>query len=122
MKQLCQDKNIIITKADKGNITVVMNATDYEKKVREHLNTGPYQKIKPTKSPSALNKLKAETSRLIEFIKDSLGTSLWFSLAPKRCNRCRFYGLPKLHKTDISLRPVVDFTNSPTYNLAKYIS
>ncbi|XP_055714925.1 uncharacterized protein LOC129809142 [Phlebotomus papatasi] len=34
----------------------------------------------------------------------------------------RIYGLPKIHKQGIPLRPVVSFVGSPTYNLAKFIS
>src|SRR5690606_5479908 len=33
----------------------------------------------------------------------------------------RLYGLPKLHKEGILLRPIVDFPTSPLYGLAKYL-
>ena len=31
------------------------------------------------------------------------------------------YGLPKLHKPGVPLRPIVSFVNSPSYNLSKYL-
>lgn len=31
------------------------------------------------------------------------------------------YGLPKVHKPDISLRPIVSFLNSPVYALFKHL-
>ena len=34
----------------------------------------------------------------------------------------RFYGLPKVHKVSVPLRPIVSFINSPTYNLSKCLS
>lgn len=34
----------------------------------------------------------------------------------------RIYGLPKLHKEGISLRPIVSYLNSPTYHTMLYIS
>ena len=34
----------------------------------------------------------------------------------------RFYGLPKIHKASVPLRPIVSFINSPTYNLSKFLS
>ncbi|VDP98737.1 unnamed protein product [Trichobilharzia regenti] len=41
-RNLKKDNSIVITKADKGNITVmIMNRTDYEKKAIEHLSEGP---------------------------------------------------------------------------------
>lgn len=39
-----------------------------------------------------------------------------------RANNPSFYGLPKIHKTDIPLTPVVDYINSPTYNLSRYLA
>ncbi|VDQ02957.1 unnamed protein product [Trichobilharzia regenti] len=50
LRQLQQDKSIVITRADKGNITVVMNSADYEKKAIDHLNDGPYEKFNANKS------------------------------------------------------------------------
>ena len=34
----------------------------------------------------------------------------------------RFYGLPKVHKVSVPLRPIVSFINWPTYNLSKFLS
>ena len=34
----------------------------------------------------------------------------------------RFYGLPKIHKVSVPLRPIVSFINLPTYNLSKFLS
>lgn len=39
------DHNIIITKSDKGNSTVIMNRQDYDSKVTELIESGPYTKI-----------------------------------------------------------------------------
>ena len=37
-------------------------------------------------------------------------------------NPSRIYGLPKLHKTDIPLRPIVSGIGSYTHKLPKYLS
>ena len=34
----------------------------------------------------------------------------------------RLYGLPKIHKPDIPLRPIVSFMSSPTYALSKFLA
>ena len=34
----------------------------------------------------------------------------------------RLYGLPKIHKSGIPLRPIVSFVNSPTYNVSRYLA
>ncbi|KAA3671515.1 uncharacterized protein DEA37_0001512 [Paragonimus westermani] len=43
-------------------------------------------------------------------------------LSPKSNRSSRFYGLPTVYKTEIPIRPIVDYTTSPTYKLAKFIS
>ena len=34
----------------------------------------------------------------------------------------KLYGLPKLHKPNIPMRPIVSFCGSPTYPLSKYLT
>ena len=34
----------------------------------------------------------------------------------------KFYGLPKIHKENIPLRPIVSLPGSPTYELSKYLA
>ena len=34
----------------------------------------------------------------------------------------RLYGLPKIHKEGVPLRPIVSFVNSPTYNVSRYLA
>ena len=53
----------------------------------------------------------------------------WHTLnASKRRLNCslpqppKLYGLPKLHKPDIPMRPIVSFCGSPTYQLSKYLT
>ena len=33
----------------------------------------------------------------------------------------KIYGLPKVHKVNLPLRPIVAFVGSPTYNLSKFL-
>jgi len=47
--------------------------------------------------------------------------NLWRRLNPKTNIALRIYGRPTVHKEGIHLRPIVDFTNSPSYNLAVYL-
>ncbi len=45
-----------------------------------------------------------------------------YKLNPKS-NICpRIYGLPKIHKEGIPLRPIVDFMGSPTYEWARHLA
>lgn len=33
----------------------------------------------------------------------------------------KFYGLPKLHKADVPLRPITSFVKAPTYYLSRFL-
>ena len=57
IKTLQNNKNLVITEADKGNCTVVMNAADYDRKIEELLqDEGTYKcsNTDPTKRTEKL--------------------------------------------------------------------
>ena len=68
--------------------------------------------------------------KLSAFGKSGCSTLLFYSLEYVRY--CRFssqqkmptpfYGLPKIHKDGIPVRPIVSFTGTPLYELSKYIA
>lgn len=74
-------------------------------------NTKELKKRKPT--------LKWIKRGLKGGLKDKLGNSLWFSLSPKLIG---LGDLPKIGKTDISIRFIVDFTTYAGHMLDKLIS
>ena len=47
---------------------------------------------------------------------------LFDRLKPSNTKAPRFYGLPKIHKPDMPLRPIVSTIGSPTYSLAKFVT
>jgi hypothetical protein len=107
LRGLRWNKNITILKVDKGNATVVLNTLDYVEKMMDHLtNNGSYKKLE--KDPS--NKVIKEVSRVIN--ESSLDEVLKKKLTPKNCLVPRIYGLPKIHKDNIPLRPIVNTIGS----------
>jgi hypothetical protein len=79
LRNLRNNENIVILKADKGGATVVMNTMDYNTKMIEHLTTtGSYKKL---------------DNNLDERMKKRLTPS--FLITP------RIYGLPKMHKEGV---------------------
>ena len=122
LKQLQQDKTITILKSDKGNATVVMDKNDYEEKMLMLLADNKTDeridsKVNPLKSiEKELNKL------LWQFVKEEKITSPVYSML--KCIEGvtpKIYGLPKVHKVNLPLRPTVAFVGSPTYNLSKFL-
>ncbi|CAH8450356.1 unnamed protein product [Heterobilharzia americana] len=121
LNNLRKDNSIVIAKSDKGNSTVVMDKSDYLKKMDEHIQTGPYEEIKKP-IDTVMNKIKKSTTDLIRRLKPSLGKSEWFTLMPKTNNPSRIYGTIKVHKAGYPIRPIVDFRNTPTYEISKYLA
>ena len=119
LHSLREDNSIIILPADKGRSTVILNKQDYINKCQDHLNNGPYTKI--PKDPTESVKKKA--TQKLSLLKDAgkIDQQPYFKLKPTDSQAPRFYGLPKIHKPAAPIRPIVSYTNSPLYQLSRYI-
>lgn len=121
MKRLQNNKAIVILPADKGNATVVMNRNDYVSKMTEHLeDETTYSKIDrdPTrKTESELQKLLTDVFKFVPPEKKHLYNRLLCHTGSAPA----IYGLPKIHKPNVPLRPIVDYTRSPLHSLSGYL-
>lgn len=124
-KFIAQNEQIVIIKADKGNKTIIMNKSDYNRAMEKLLSDGnTYKKTKrnPTtrieKKVNDMIKYWRLTNRINDEQEKYLQTHN--SIAPA------IYGLGKLHKLKIGeplpMRPVVSTIQSPTYKISKEIS
>lgn len=99
---------LVISNADKGNITVIMNKNKYKNKILELLNdTNTYKIINtdPTQAIQNLNNNLIDDWLKREIIKKNLAIEL-------KCTNglaLKFYGLLKIHKSDCPMRPVTSF-------------
>jgi predicted GIY-YIG superfamily endonuclease len=93
-----------------------MNQEDYITKMNEHLLCGSYIKI--PKNP--IKKIIREVKKAIN--NSNLDEKTKKRLLPTNEITPRIYGLPKIHKEGIPLRPIVNTIGSPTYELAKYVA
>ena len=121
LNRLKTDENIVILPADKGRVTAVMDKTDYYDKMVTLVNDKQtYEELKRDPTPTLQRKLN---SKLLDLKKTDV-------IDIQRYNRLRchvpqppkLYGLPKLHKPNIPMRPIVSFCGSPTYELPKYLT
>ncbi len=53
--------------------------------------------------------------------KNYLKRNQRLKLSPQNSILPQIYGLPKIHKENVPLRPIVSAIGSPTHNLAKFI-
>ena len=121
-KTLREDQRIIITKADKGNASVVLSKSDYIEKMRQHISEGPYTEVLNKRSSTLMKSSKDVVGRFLRTVKDNLGQVGWYSLYPKTNITPRLYGLPKIHKPEVPIRPIVDGIGSPPHELARYLA
>ena len=121
LSKLKKNDSIIILPADKGNATVVMDRDSYKEKINDLLDDDEtYTKLKrdPTKKieRSICERLKSAERN------GEIDSKLKSKLSPQNSYIPQFYGLPKLHKPNIPLRPIVSSIGSPTYNLSKELA
>ena len=108
----------MISKADKGNITVALDKSDYEERLLNMLeNNTTYQQLQKDPTPNTEKTVNEFVSQLAADNKITKIQS--YRLKSSNGRAPVLYGLPKLHKENTLLRPIVSFTGSPTYNLSK---
>ena len=108
LKSLRKDESIIVKPSDKGKGLVLLNKDDYVTKAQTVTST--YQKLKgdPTR------KTEAETKRIIKTrLQDKVESRTIMALLPQSSRAAELYGLPKDHKPDIPLRPIVSACGDP---------
>ena len=120
LKELKEDKKRVILTADKGVSLVIMDRTEYNKKAEELLNTGTYKKIPEDPTKKQKNKL---ISILINIkAEGGMNEETYRRLSPTAAVPSKFYGLPKIHKPGIPLRPIVSSIGAATYSTAKELA
>ena len=120
LKNLRKDEDIVILPADKGNATVVMDKVEYVKKMDLMLRDGAYKTL-PRDPTSKVEAKIVKTLKQLEargYISDKERRYL----SPQCSPPPQIYGLPKIHKEGIPLRPIVSAIGSPCYRLAKMLA
>ena len=120
VRSLKQRSDIVILTADKGSATVEMDQSEYEKKIEDLLGDRVYQKFSKDPTSSTERKITKELKNPEQ--GRHISKALVNKLKPTASRPPKLYGLPKIHKPDVPLRPIVSCIGSPTYQLAKHIT
>ena len=117
VKELVKDDDIVILPADKGRATVVMDRKDYSAKMLTMLeDRDNYQLMAKDPTTSLENRMNSVLLRLQR--EGRLSGKTYYHLRSSAAGVPRLYGLPKVHKPDVPLRPIVSFVSSPMYALS----
>ena len=120
-RNLKKNKDVVITKPDKGNQVVILDRKLYNSTIKEIISdTSKFEKL--SEDPT----LKHETSlqRFLHHLKQRnfLNEIEYDQLCPSGSAPARIYGTPKMHKFSSSdsfpkLRPIVSSRGTFNYNL-----
>ncbi|XP_069981900.1 uncharacterized protein [Penaeus vannamei] len=121
LQSLKNDESIIITKPDKGRGVVILNKDDYHQKVLNILSDHTKFKRITTEMSTHLLYLEDKLKRLLRTIKSSIDASTCNFLSTSGSKPGLLYGLPKVHKPNIPLRPIISSIGTFNYNTAKFL-
>lgn len=120
-KFLNNNKDIIITRSDKSNSTVCLNRDQYNEKMQQLLQDKEVYK-ELTTDPT--NRFETKTNKIIKEMhnKNYIDQRTYRQLIKHNSVSPKIYGIPKTHKKDVPLRPIVSNIDSHTKNLAKFLA
>nr|VZI27337.1 unnamed protein product [Spirometra erinaceieuropaei] len=120
LRELKADTEIVILPVDKGRSTVILDKVDYRRKALLLLNDRESYKVSDAAS---LKSLVAKVNRILARLKKDKVITVkdWYMAKPAETAMARFYGLPKVHKPDVPLRPLVSLRGTPTYGFASWL-
>ena len=120
LRELKKDNTRQVLTADKGVSMVVLDSVEYTAKSEALLNQSNYKVLKndPT------NKYKSKLIGLLKTIKAEGGIddTTYKRLYPTGAVPPKYYGLPKVHKTGMPLRPIISGIGSVTHATAKELA
>ena len=125
-KKYLKQNNLLAVPFDKGIGICVMKREDYESKLDNIINLPQFEKITSTRKNAKLPILKEE-ERIITALKrlheeDNISAELYDKLKPKGSQPARLYGLAKVHKAAVPVRPVLSMPGSAYHKVGIQIA
>lgn len=115
LKSLCQ-KDVYYCKADKGNNIVILNKSDYDQRMLDAINEGPYTEVN-----NPIKFMIADIKKAIQNHQELFYKGWRFRMYASNPIVPKIYGLPKIHKPGNKLRFIVSNINAPSHNVAKFL-
>ena len=124
LKNLKSNNDIIICKPDKGRGTVILDKANYVEKMNVILNEqNNFEKLSYQEFPKHTLNLEDRANRPIKDMKNkgTISENEYKSLYITGGGPGIMYGLPKTHKPNIPMKPVVSSIGTSFYKLAKFL-
>ena len=125
-KQYLKENDLLAIPFDKGVGICLMHKNAYHDKMNAIISLPQFHKWTPPRK-NAMHPLLKEEQRVSEILtqlhKDGkIDEELYNQLSPSGSQPARLYGLAKVHKQDMPMRPVLSMPGSVYYNIAKQVA
>ncbi|CAB4015534.1 Hypothetical predicted protein, partial [Paramuricea clavata] len=129
INQLKKRDDIVITKPDKGTEIVVMDKSEYTKLLNEASinNTEKFKSVSLERPKSRGRPVKhyhpllRKEKELETAVRKILPKEIADSICQKGSRLAHLYGLPKTHKPQLAMRPILSATGTYNFKLAKWL-
>ena len=125
LKRLQSDDSLHITRPDKGRGVVILNKSDYLNKMTTILSDTSKFTLLPssTDQHQLTMKLEDAVNRFARKLLDNktISPQQYDYIRTSSSNLGIMYGLPKIHKPETPLRPILSAINTHSYNIAKFL-
>ena len=118
IKQKLINSHSMIVKADKGNTLVILKKEDYIYKLDTFINNNNFTEL----SHDITNKMQQITRNFLNNCKNIVKYKDKSKLINMNPRAPHIYSTIKLHKQGQPIRPIVNWTNCPAYNIAKHLN
>ena len=116
LQELARNKDIVVKPSDKCKGLVLLDAKNYVEKIE--ITTSGYEAVPRNPTP----RLEATTKRVIHSTMDNKVDERVIKAIIPHCSRtAELYGLPKDHKENIPLRPIVSACDDPVDKLTWFL-
>ena len=126
LHELRHNKDIVITRPDKGAGTVVMDTVDYTAKMLQILNdTSKFEYLGSCEDNdrTGQHERALQAFLLRQCKQGDISSEVYDRVRPTGSLRPRMYGLPKVHKAKpIPLRPILSMVGSAQHELARWLA
>ena len=120
LKKFCKIRPFKIVDCDKNVGIIIMSNELYDKLAFDSLNNGTtYEELD-------YNPLEITTNEILNtltsiYINNNISKKLLNILSPNNTVLGNYRILPKLHKSKFGIRPLVNYNNTPTFNISKFL-
>ena len=124
LRDLRSNKDLVVVRPDKGKATVLLTKQDYKAKMMtvledqsKFIRLGPCERFDRTIKIE--QELQAYLKRLVK--TKEISQEQCAAVCPVGSARPRLYGLPKIHKPGVPLRPILSMSASPQYAISRWL-